>query len=388
MSDTAVGGSSVSYRPAGSSTRRSCQDRRSARSRSSATTSTSVKSRVAAPAHADRARSADLAFSSSRPDGWSWRSRNPAEVPTNVEVTPCSANPYSFRPAPSASRSVSPSCAAKPRNTPKSVPAEGEDQRSEGSERTVASPEMRSAASSAGEACSAAFSASRTSSSTWSVLMPERATTPTPAVPSRRRAIAITVSERVAATPLVVSVLPAQRRFAVEDSSAMTTVSPPALAAASARSTVSCGVMEGPFGVMPLVPFFRSVEHPHRAEERGRRPVAHRRHLPGLALPAVERPAQDVRLGAADRLHRVPEVGRRRLVGHVLELAVEAAVPDPVEPLARELEVVPLHVDRPRLVAEDVDAVLDAGDQLVGRRAVLGRLQGDVGHPLQRHVAP
>ena len=44
------------------------------------------------------------------------------------------------------------------------------------------------------------------------------------------------------ATPLVVSVLPAQRRLAVDDSSAITTVSPPGRAAASARSTVSCGV--------------------------------------------------------------------------------------------------------------------------------------------------
>ena len=46
----------------------------------------------------------------------------------------------------------------------------------------------------------------------------------------------------MAATPLVVSVFPAQRRFAVDDSSAITIVSPPARAAASACSTVSCGV--------------------------------------------------------------------------------------------------------------------------------------------------
>ena len=71
MSETAVGGSSVSYRPAGSSTRRDCQDSRSASPASTAATSTSVKSRVATPAHAERARSADFAFSSSRPVGWS-----------------------------------------------------------------------------------------------------------------------------------------------------------------------------------------------------------------------------------------------------------------------------------------------------------------------------
>ena len=71
MSETAVGGSRVSYRPAGSSTFRSCQLNRSASPASSAATSTSVKSRVAAPAQADRDRSADFAFSSSRPLGWS-----------------------------------------------------------------------------------------------------------------------------------------------------------------------------------------------------------------------------------------------------------------------------------------------------------------------------
>ena len=61
-------------------------------------------------------------------------------------------------------------------------------------------------------------------------------------MPSARRSIEITVSDREAATPLVVSVLPAQRKLAVDDSSAITTVLPPGLAAARARSTVSCGV--------------------------------------------------------------------------------------------------------------------------------------------------
>ena len=63
--------------------------------------------------------------------------------------------------------------------------------------------------------------------------------------------MAMTVSCREPATPLVVSVLPAQRRLAVEVSSAITTQSSD-LAAASARSTVSCG--EGPLAmVMPLL---------------------------------------------------------------------------------------------------------------------------------------
>ena len=36
---------------------------------------------------------------STLPVGWSCRSRSPVEVPRNVLVTECSANPYSFRPA-------------------------------------------------------------------------------------------------------------------------------------------------------------------------------------------------------------------------------------------------------------------------------------------------
>ena len=49
------------------------------------------------PVQADRAMSADLAFSSTRPVGWSCRSRSPAEVPRKVLSIWCSANPYSFR---------------------------------------------------------------------------------------------------------------------------------------------------------------------------------------------------------------------------------------------------------------------------------------------------
>src|SRR5690606_10344721 len=107
------------------------------------------------------------------------------------------------------------------------------------------------------------------------------------------------------------------------------------------------------------------VENADAAEQRGRAAVAHRGHLPGLALAAVERAAEHVGLGAADRLHRAPEVGRGGLVGDVADLPGEPAVLDEIEALAGELEVVPLHVDRPALVADDVDAALHPGDQLV-----------------------
>ncbi len=115
--------------------------------------------------------------------------------------------------------------------------------------------------------------------------------------------------------------------------------------------------------------------------------MADRGDLTGLGLAAVERAGQQERLRSADRLHRAPEVGRGGLVGDVPQLPGQPAVLDPVEPLPGELEVVTLHVDRPGLVADHVDAALDPADQRVQGRATRGRLQGHVGHPLHRDVA-
>ena len=209
------------------------------------------------------------------------------------------------------------------------------------------------AASSAGRARAAACSAARTTSSIWSVRSRRPGTPPRPRRLARR-SMAITVSRRERATPLVVSVLPAQRRLALEVSSAITTQSSDS-DSASARSTISCGRPPLPVTGSGLLD---RVEDPDAAEQRRRAAVADRRDLAGLALAAVERAAEHVGLRAADGLHGVPEVGGRGLVGDVAELAGQPAVLDLVEPLAGELEVVPLHVDRPALVADDVDAVL------------------------------
>src|SRR3954470_10044375 len=98
--------------------------------------------------------------------------------------------------------------------------------------------------------------------------------------------------------------------------------------------------------------------------------MAHRSDLARLALHPVERAAEDVRLRAAHRFHRSPEVRGRRLVGDVAQLADKSAVTNLVEALPGELEVVTLHVDRPALVADDVDPALHAADELVSRGAV------------------
>jgi hypothetical protein len=206
----------------------------------------SVKSRVACPAQAERLRSGDLALISTLPDGWSCRSRRPRELPRKVLVTECSAYPYSFRPPPRAASNAPPSAGEKAPNTPISVLVTGSSQ--PGAPAGVNAPLSPGAssgwASSAGELSAAAFSAARTTSSIWPSRTPARETTPA-LIPSRPCAIAMTVSCRDRDTPFVVRVLPAQRRFAEDVSSARTTHSSHC-AAASARSTDSCGVMRSP----------------------------------------------------------------------------------------------------------------------------------------------
>ena len=177
-------------------------------------------------------------------------------MPRNVQFSECSAYPYSLRWPACAAWNAPPRSAANPLNTPISVLATGSSQRAPGEIFRTASSSGPSSgwASSAGEPSAAACSASRTTSCTWSSRTPARDTTPTE-VPAVRRLIAITVSWRDRETPLVVSVLPAQRRFAAEVSSAITMQSSDR-AAASARSIMSWGpVLTEPLTrVVPVLP--------------------------------------------------------------------------------------------------------------------------------------
>src|SRR5580704_18422701 len=97
------------------------------------------------------------------------------------------------------------------------------------------------------------------------------------------------------------------------------------------------------------------VENVHAAHEDRGAAVGHGRDLARLALAAIECTTQHPGRCAADGFHGAPEVRRRRLVGHVLELAGQLSVLDAVEALPGELEVVTLHVDGPALVAHDVN---------------------------------
>src|SRR6476469_4598380 len=93
--------------------------------------------------------------------------------------------------------------------------------------------------------------------------------------------------------------------------------------------------------------------------------VAHRVDLPRLSLSVEEARAHLVALAAADHVHRIPEVRRAHLVGDVLEHADDLATLDLVEELATELRVVALLVDREAAVADDGDAAIGGGDEVV-----------------------
>ena len=225
----------MSYRSAGSSTDRCAQPSRVATCASRSATSTSVKSRVEAPAQVDSRRASAFAVSSTRPVGWSCRSRSPDDDPTKVLTSWCSANPNSSRPAARDRSNASPSAGANVASTLGEVLAGSSSQSA-----AAGTPDSKGRASSAGPAALAASSAARTTDSTSAAVTLLRDTT-ADAVPSAPSTVATTVSARPRMAPLVVSVLPAQRTFTSLDSRAITT-QPSACDSDSARSTSSCGL--------------------------------------------------------------------------------------------------------------------------------------------------
>src|SRR3546814_18783492 len=93
---------------------------------------------------------------------------------------------------------------------------------------------------------------------------------------------------------------------------------------------------------------------------------------------SVRHPPEGPLVGAADHVHRGPELGADPGVGRVAQHPAQLAVLDLPRDLAAELEVQSLVVDRPRPVGVHVDAFVGGGDQLVAR-AVAGE-RAAVGH--------
>src|SRR5687768_5610728 len=114
-------------------------------------------------------------------------------------------------------------------------------------------------------------------------------------------------------------------------------------------------------------PLLCRIEDVDLPEERCGTAVRDRRDLLGLTFAAIEGATEHVRGGPAHGFHRIPEVGRTRLIRDVLHLPHDLAAAYAEEFLARELKVVPLHVDRPALVADDVEPFVQGADQIAQR---------------------
>src|SRR5688572_29637264 len=103
------------------------------------------------------------------------------------------------------------------------------------------------------------------------------------------------------------------------------------------------------------MPLLRGVEDVDLPEERRRTPMRHGRNLSGLSLATIERATKHIGRRSANGLQRVPEVCCARLVGDVLHLPDDLAAAHLKELLTGKLKVIALHVDRPALVADDVE---------------------------------
>ncbi len=155
-----------------------------------------------------------------------------------MQVSECSAKPYSFRPA---ARGGAERLAERPARRPENADpgAAGGSSQPRRSGGTAGGVTSGSASWRGGAAGGGLLGLPH---DVGDLVVPDARpghhARPRPASP--RRVMAMTVSCRVLDTPLVVSVLPAQRRLADEVSSAITTQSSQR-AGRSARSTSSCG---------------------------------------------------------------------------------------------------------------------------------------------------
>ena len=108
----------------------------------------------------------------------------------------------------------------------------------------------------------------------------------------------------------------------------------------------------------------------------------------GWPFASPNAPPSEVALLAADHVQARPELRRLHLVGDVLEHADDLAAFDLVEDLAAELRVVALLVDRERAVADDRDAAIGRGDEVVPSEILVARQQRHVRHALELHGGP
>ena len=108
-----------------------------------------------------------------------------------------------------------------------------------------------------------------------------------------------------------------------------------------------------------------------------------------LALAIKERTAHTIirlsgQLGTA-----VPEFLGVGLVGHILDLLSNLAVLDFIEQLTAKLEVITLLVNREGAAPDNINAIFDILDNIVGREVIfLIGSQRNIGHALELYVCP
>src|ERR1051326_4850407 len=117
-------------------------------------------------------------------------------------------------------------------------------------------------------------------------------------------------------------------------------------------------------------------------------PVADGVHLHRLSLRVAERPAQVIALCAAHHVEARPELRRLHLIRDISQHTDDLAALDLVEDLTAELRVVALLIDRERTVADDRNAAIRRGDQIVPAEILVARQQRDVRHALELHRGP
>src|SRR5260370_10450179 len=89
-----------------------------------------------------------------------------------------------------------------------------------------------------------------------------------------------------------------------------------------------------------------------------------------------------------DRVARLPEIGRARLVGNSRNHSALLPALDFPKRVAAKLEVVPLLVDRVAAAAVDQNSIIDSRDHILQRRFLRPGFQPYIGHALERNRRP
>src|SRR3954463_10805847 len=107
-----------------------------------------------------------------------------------------------------------------------------------------------------------------------------------------------------------------------------------------------------------------------------------------LTLAAIRSAPQCPLVAGANRIHRVPEVGRDSRIGWVLQHASQLTFFDLPANFRTELEVIAFVINGPGTVRLEVDTVVRVGDELLEGQRLFSRQNADIGHANQWNAVP